>query len=165
MISYNCLRMRASQAIHSPENAGEDDSMAFRAHSDSLLNGRGSDPIAAPSGRVGGRPRFSTRGFRQPRCVPHCSHLIAAAKGRRCRLKGVLLDELPLLTGLAPQSETNSRAEPCEALYATDASPSGAGGCSAFCRGKKGSMFVLFGKAKNHRATCTMGVQPPRRLL
>ena len=30
---------------------------------------------------------------------------------------------------------------------------------------KKRSMFVLIGKAKNHLATCTMGVQPPRCLL
>ena len=37
-----------------------------------------SDPIAAPLGRVGVRPRFSTRSTRQPRCVLHCSHLIAA---------------------------------------------------------------------------------------
>ena len=42
-----------------------------------------------------------------------------------------LLDVLLLVTGLAPFLETNLPAEPCETLYATDASPSGAGGCFA----------------------------------
>ena len=50
---------------------------------------------------------------------------------RRCRLNGSLLDVLLLVTGLAPLLETSLRAEPCEKLYATDASPSGAGGCFA----------------------------------
>ena len=48
---------------------------------------------------------------------------------RRCRVNGALLDELFLVTGLALLRETNLRAEPCERLDATDASPSGAGGC------------------------------------
>ena len=39
--------------------------------------------------------------------------------------------ELLLVTGLAPLLETNLRAELCEKLYATDASPDGAGGCDA----------------------------------
>ena len=42
-------------------------------------------------------------------------------------MNGALLDELVL----APLLETSLRAEPCEKLYATDASPSGAGGCVA----------------------------------
>ena len=54
---------------------------------------------------------------------------------RRCRLNGALRDELPLVTGLAPIKETNLRAEPCETLYATDASPRAAGGCVHWTRG------------------------------
>ena len=50
---------------------------------------------------------------------------------RRCRVNGAPLDELPLVTGLAPSLETNLRAERFETLYATDASPSGAGGSLA----------------------------------
>ena len=68
---------------------------------------------------------------------------------RRCRLKGALFDELLLVTGLAPPLETSLRAEPCETLYTTDASPSGAGGCSASIT----------------RESCTMYVQPLRHLL
>ena len=45
-------------------------------------------------------------------------------------MNGALLDELPLVTGLAPWLQTNLRAEPCEEHYAPDASPSGAGGCA-----------------------------------
>ena len=41
------------------------------------------------------------------------------------------MDELLLITGLAPLLETNLRVEPCEKLYTTDASPGGAGGCAA----------------------------------
>ena len=42
-----------------------------------------------------------------------------------------LLDELLLVTGLAPLLQTNLRAKPTATLHATDASPSGAGGCDA----------------------------------
>ena len=38
---------------------------------------------------------------------------------------------LLLVTGLAPLLQTNLRAEPTATLHATDASPSGAGGCDA----------------------------------
>ena len=58
----------------------------------------------------------------------------------------------------------NLRAEPCKTLHAADASPSGAGGCSAsttqedwlaLCDvAEEGSTCVLIRKAKNHRATC-----------
>ena len=89
---------------------------------------------------------------------------------RRCRVNGALLDELPLVTGLAPLLQTKLRAEPCETLYATDASPSGAGGCSASITSttwprRKESTFASIGKAMNHRATCIMCVQLLRRLL
>ena len=58
------------------------------------------------------------------------SHIAAATfpPSRGCGVDGALLDELLLVTGLAPLLQTNSRAEPCEKLFATDASPSGAGG-------------------------------------
>ena len=46
-------------------------------------------------------------------------------------MSGPLIDELLLVTGLAPLQETNLREEPCEKLYATDASPDGAAGCVA----------------------------------
>ena len=46
-------------------------------------------------------------------------------------MSGALTDELLLIMGLAPLLETNPRAEPCEKLCATDASPDGAGGCAA----------------------------------
>ena len=46
-------------------------------------------------------------------------------------MNGALLDELLLVTGLAPLLQTNLRAKPCEKVYATNASPSGAGGCVA----------------------------------
>ena len=87
-----CLQTRASQAVHSLESFGEDAWMAFQAHSDSLLNaecrscssrccrccGQKSDAPAAPPERVGIRPRFSARGVRQPRRVPHCSRHFAS---------------------------------------------------------------------------------------
>ena len=41
-----------------------------------------------------------------------------------------LIDELLLITGLVPLLETNLSSEPCEKLYAADASPDGAGGCA-----------------------------------
>ena len=43
-------------------------------------------------------------------------------------MKGALLDELLLVTGLAFLLQTNLRAKSCAKLYATDASPSGGGG-------------------------------------
>ena len=42
---------------------------------------------------------------------------------RRCRVNGALVDELVLVTGVAPLLGTNLRAEPCAKLHATDASP------------------------------------------
>ena len=48
-------------------------------------------------------------------------------------MSGALPDDLLLLlfTGLAPLLGTNLRTEPCEKLYATDASSEGAGVCAA----------------------------------
>ena len=135
--SCKCRRMRASQAVHSRDNSGETPGRRFRharvpscspsfahPHLDAgRCCGRKSHALAAPSGRVGIRPPSQKRRIRLPRCVLHCSHYFAA--------NGAILDELVLLTGLAPLLEMNLRAEPCEKLHATDASPSGAGGCVA----------------------------------
>ena len=53
-------------------------SLAY-AHHDAGCCCRGkSDPPPTPPRRVSIRPRCSTRSIRQPRCVLHCSHLIAA---------------------------------------------------------------------------------------
>ena len=41
------------------------------------------------------------------------------------------MDGALLVKRLAPLLQTNLRAEPCEQLYASDASPGGAGGCVA----------------------------------
>ena len=114
---------------------------------------------------------------------PDVSYTAAATlpPSRRCRVNGALHDELLLVTGLAPVFQTNLRAEPCEALCASDASPSGTGGLR--CARHTGSLArpvrlgwrqentcAWMGKAKNRRATCTMYVQPlhhslARRLL
>ena len=89
---------------------------------------------------------------------------VTLSPSRRHRVNGALLDDLLLVTGLAALLlQTNLRAEPCEKLYATDASPGGAG---LRCRGslarfvrKQENACALIGKSKNHRATCTMAVQ------
>ena len=44
---------------------------------------------------------------------------------------GALLDDLLLVTGIAPLLQTNLRAQPRHELFATDASPSAAGACIA----------------------------------
>ena len=60
-----------------------------------------------------------------------CTAAVTLPPCVRCRVNGALLNELLLVTGLAFLLETNLRAEPCEKLYATDASPDVAGGCVA----------------------------------
>ena len=70
-----------------------------------------SDTPPTPPRRVGIRPHVPARGICSPRLQP-CLWLQAGE-------------------GLAPVLETNLRAEPCEKLYATDASPDGAGGFAA----------------------------------
>ena len=49
---------------------------------------------------------------------------------RRCAIEGAILDELLVSTFLAPLLNADLRAQPHLHLYATDASPSGAGACS-----------------------------------
>ena len=85
-------------------------------------------------------------------------------------MNGALLDERLLVTGLAPVWQTNLRSEPCEQLYATDLSPSAAGGCDATITleawldlydvaEETGEHARLDWKGEE-RATCTMDVQP-----
>ena len=105
------------------------------------------------------------------------AHAAAAtlAPSRRCQVKGALFGELLLVTGLAPLLETKLRAEPGEKLYATDASPEGAGECAASITQedwftlydlpeKRTNTSALSGRAKNHQATCMMVVQRLLRL-
>ena len=96
---------------------------------------------------------------------------IALPPSRGCRLNGALLDELVLVTGLAPFWKQTCEWNPAKhsalqmphqmvlALHGRKGSP-----CTIWPR-RKGSMFTLIGKAKHHRATCTIYVQPLRRLL
>ena len=71
---------------------------------------------------------------------------------RRFRLNGSLLHELLLVTRLARLLETNLRAEPCETHYATDASPSGAGGC--FASVTREDWLALYDLAEEKREHC-----------
>ena len=84
---------------------------------------------------------------------------------RRCRLNGALLDELLLVTGLAPLLETNLRAEPCETLHATDASQNGADGCSASIT--REDWLALYGLAEEkgeHVRLDLKGEEPPSNM-
>ena len=100
----------------------EDASMAFQAHSDSLLSrvslilhdanrcgGLKSDALATPlgKGREEGRGPFALAFRREGFASLDVSYLAAT---------------------VAPLLQTNVRANPCAELFATDASPSGAGG-------------------------------------
>ena len=52
-----------------------------------------------------------------------CTAAATVPPSRRCRANFALLDELLFITGLALSFQKNWRAEPCEKLYNTDASP------------------------------------------
>ena len=78
----------------------------------------------APPGRVGVRPRFSDEKYSPASMCPSLQPLHCRQR-RRCRLSRALLDELLLVTGLAPALETNLREEPCEKKK------KGSGGCFA----------------------------------
>ena len=95
------------------------------AHRDAGRFCRGkSDTPSAPPRRVGICPRVPARSTRLPGRGLHCS--------RDSGSKQTTSSEWgSLVTGLSPLLETNLRAEPSEKLYATDASPDGAGGCAA----------------------------------
>ena len=74
----------------------------------------------------------SRSGEKQSACFDVTFSAAAAlALSRRCRVSGALIDELLLYRRARSLLETNLRAEPCEKLYATGASPDGAGGCAA----------------------------------
>ena len=49
---------------------------------------------------------------------------------RRCAVEGAVLDELLVTTFFVPHLDADLRAQPLLQLFATDASPSGAGACS-----------------------------------
>ena len=71
---------------------------------------------------------------------------------RRCRV----------ITGLAPLLETNLRAGPCEKRYATDASPSGAGGCVASITREAWPAFYELAEEKGeHVRLDWKGDEPP----
>ena len=184
MISSRCLRMRASQAAHSGEVwgghiDGVSGTLGFPLERrvslmlvTMLISAMGVNRALLQ--RLLGGWAFALA-FRQEVFASLGVSCTATSlpPSRRCRLNGALFDEHLLVIGLAPLLETNLRAEPCETLHTTDASPSG---CSASITGEdwlalydlveeKGSMFALIGKAKNHLATCTMYVQPLCRLL
>ena len=121
------------------QSFGEVGWTAFRAHSDSLLNA-GFRSCSSRWSAVGVHRTLLRRllggwafalAFRREVFASLDMAYTNLPPSRRCRLSGALLDELLLITKLAPLLETNSRAEPCEKLYAADASPSGAGGCFA----------------------------------
>ena len=94
-----------------------------------------------------------------------CTTATSLPPSRRCRLNGALLDELLLVTGLAPLLETNLRAEPGEKLHATDASPSGAGGCSASISREDWLAFYDLAEEKGeHVRLDWKGEEPPSNM-
>ena len=79
-----------------------------------------------------------------------------------CRLNGALLDELLLVTGLAPLLETNLGAGK---LYATDASPNGAGGCFAsIAREDWLALYDLAEEKGKHVRLDWQGEEPPSNM-
>ena len=101
------------------------------------------------------------------------AHLVRSGRGERevrssrlnRRASGAPPDELLLVTGLAPLLETNLRAEPCEKLCATDASPGGAGGCAASIT--QDSWLALYNLAEEkgeHLHLDWKGEEPPSNM-
>ena len=64
----------------------------------------------------------------------------------RCAVEGALLDELLVTTFLALFLDADLRAQPHLHLFATDASPSGAGACSTPVSGALDPSLRLFGR-------------------
>ena len=122
MISSKCLRMRASQAVHSPKHSGEDDSTAFRAHSGFPLESRVSLMLVKMLISVMGVNRTPLQrflgGWRSPSLFDEkyvsCTAATSLHPSSQCRLNQALLDELLLVTGLAPLLETNLRRNPAK---------------------------------------------------
>ena len=88
-----------------------------------------------------------------------CTAATSLPPSRRCRLNGALPDELLLVTGLASLLETNLRAEPCETLHATVASPIGAGGC--FASITREDWLALYEKERGEHVRLDWSDEPP----
>ena len=95
---------------------------------------KGADELTLRAHEEGAMRAFALAFMREVFASPDVSHVAGAtlAPCRRCQVKGAELDELLLVTGLALLLQEKSPCETLrEALHATDASPSGAGGCVA----------------------------------
>ena len=186
---YDFLQMptnagKSGKAAHSWENSGEDRSTAFSGTLGSPLERHVSlmlvTILISAMGvnrtflrRLLGGWAFALAFRREASASPYVSHIAATSlpPSRRCRLNGALLDELPLVTGLAPLLETNLRAKPNETLHATDASPSGAGGCFASTTrgggsgGGGGSLCTIWPRRKGWRFRLDWkGEEPPSNM-
>ena len=93
---------------------------------------------------------------------------------RRCRVNGTLRASTCHWACSLVATELTSGTLQKKKLYDTDASPSGDGGCVAPVTQEawlslhdlaEENTCALTGKGKNHRATCTMAVQPLHHLL
>ena len=94
-----------------------------------------------------------------------CTAAATLPPSRRCRVNVALLDELPLVTGLAPLLQTNLRANPLKKLHATDASPSGAGCCVVPITQKAWlALYHLVEKKGEHVRLDWKGEEPLRNL-
>ena len=174
MISSMCLRMRASQALHSRENSGEDGRrfghtrilprtpVSFMLVT-MLISAVGVNRTLLR--RLLGGWAFALR--REVFASLDVCYTAATSlpPRRRRRLIGVLLDELLLVAALALLLVTNLRAEPCDKLYATDAFRSGAGGC--FASHYREDWIGLHDLAKEKRKHVRLiwnGEEPPSNL-
>ena len=104
------------------------------------------------------------------------SHTAAATLPpcRGCRVNDAQLDELLLVTGIAPLLQTNLREKTCSKLYATDGVELAAalhpshkrhGSPFTIWLKRRRNTDALIGKAKNDRATFTMDVERPHHLF
>ena len=152
--SFDCQQKRASQAVLSRANFGEDASTAYQVHSDFTLQRRVSLMLTTMLQRLLGGWAFEFASRREVFASFDVSYTAAASSlaCRRCRVNGALL-----VTGFVSLLQTNLRANPSAKLNATDPSPSGA---LHPAHRKRGSPCT-----DDHRATCTMAAQPPHHLL
>ena len=160
MTSFRCTRMRRSRSVHSRELWG--------GRLDGVL-GRLGFPLERRVSLMillkGWAFSFAFR--REVFASLDVSYTAATLlpPSRRCRLNGALLDELLLVTGLAPLLETNLRAEPFELHHAIDASLSGAGGCSAsITREDWLTLYDLAKKKGEHVRLDWNGEEPPNNM-
>ena len=157
-------------AVHSPGSSG--------GHFDGHLEGRVSlmliTMLVAATGanrtlhqRLFGGWAFALAFWRAANACLDVAHSAAAslAPSRRCRVSGALSDELLLVTGLAPLLDTHLRAEPCEKLHATGASPDGAGGCAASITQKDWlALYDLAEEKEEHVRLDWKGEEPPSKM-